>query len=60
MIDHDGQGLPNTKFFLKQRKQTASSFHLKQKYYLQITAESVGAVGQVGKLEVLVVEYRHV
>ena len=38
----------------------ASSFHLKQKYYLQITAESVGAVGQVGKSEVLVVEYRHV
>ena len=45
--------------FLKRRKQTASSFHFKQKYYLQITAESVGAIGNKWKnrypFEVLVV-----
>ena len=34
--------------FLERRKQMASSFHLRKKYYLQITfksAESVGAIG---------------
>jgi len=43
-----GQGLLNTKLFLKRQKHTVSSFHLKQKYYFQITwksAESVGAIG---------------
>ena len=60
MIDHDGQGLPNTKFFSQTKEANGLQLSLKQKYYLQITAESVGAVGQVGKLEVLVVEYRHV
>ena len=37
--------------FLKQRKQTASSFYLRQKYYLQITLKSAESIGAVDNLQ---------
>jgi len=49
VIERDlAKGLSNMKLFLKRRKQTVSSFHLKQKYYLQITWKSAESVGTIG------------
>ena len=47
------QGLPNAKLFLERMERTASSFHLRQKNYLQITrksAETVSGVVTSGKI----------